>query len=261
MGPGFYAPTNNYFKKKDQIKAHLRCYYPYGHTVSIRSKRTYTDIEPITITTTVTSPWLSPTPRVLVKVSRKYEQVAGHVPFKEGNTIQNLLVAPKDKDKIIQKGRLIYRFRCAQTDSEEYIGESGRSFGDRLKKHFGAPSPIYDHGNTSGNGISVDNLSIVGRVVHSTVRIIKEAMSIRSMTHPSTGTRQIQAVPYLWWGLAGHPYIPPCSPHPTMYLPLYTLGWGTCCHIGKYSTTMGVPTSPLWSCVSPPLHIFYAIYV
>ena len=35
---------------------------------------------------------------------------------------------------------------------------------------------VYNHGKSSGHGISVDNISIVGREEHSTARIIKKAM-------------------------------------------------------------------------------------
>ena len=41
------------------------------------------------------------------------------------------------------------------------------------------PLPIYDHGNTLGHHISVDNFSIVGGEAHSITRTIKEAIYIR----------------------------------------------------------------------------------
>ena len=46
---------------------------------------------------------------------------------------------------------------------EEDIGNSGRAFAERYKEHMKAPSPIHDHHNTAGHGISIDNYSIVGR--------------------------------------------------------------------------------------------------
>ena len=46
----------------------------------------------------------------------------------------------------LQKSGVIYRFKCPHVNcSEKYIGESGRSFGDRLKEHLRAPSPIHHH--------------------------------------------------------------------------------------------------------------------
>ena len=66
--------------------------------------------------------------------------------FKGGNTMKNLLVAPKDQDTIQKKSRVIYRYKCDRVEcDEEYIRESSRTFGERFKEHLKAPSPIYDH--------------------------------------------------------------------------------------------------------------------
>ena len=47
------------------------------------------------------------------------------VHFKGGQTIKDLLMAPKDKDPITNKGGVIYRFKCSEDGcEEEYIGES-----------------------------------------------------------------------------------------------------------------------------------------
>ena len=86
------------------------------------------------------------------------------------NTIRSLIVAPKDKD-ITQKNAVIYsyeynRFEC----DEEYIGESTRIFGERLKEHHRKPFPIYDYGTTSGHHTILENISIVGRESHTLAR-------------------------------------------------------------------------------------------
>ena len=121
----------------------------------IRPKTAYTDIRPIT--TTTTSPQLSPYPKDLSKNYKNLCVTVGvQVHFKGSNTIRNSLVAHTDKDKITQRSRVIYRFRCAQEDcSEQYIEESGRTFMDRLKDHLRAPSPIYNQGNTLGHDVIV----------------------------------------------------------------------------------------------------------
>ena len=101
------------------------------------------------------------------------------------------LVHPKDRDAILKKSGVIYRYRCGRVDcEEEYIGESGRTFGERYREHMRAPSPIMDHQNTTGHEVSLDNFSIVGREDYSFARNIKEAIFIRVnlMTHPPTGT-------------------------------------------------------------------------
>ena len=61
----------------------------------------------------------------------------------------------------------------------EYIGETGRNFGERYKEHLRAPSPIFDHFQTTGHNITMDNFSIVGREPQGFTRTIKEAMYIR----------------------------------------------------------------------------------
>ena len=54
--------------------------------------------------------------------------------FKGGNAIKNLLVHPKDRDTILQKSGMNYRFKYGRVDcEEEYIGESGRTFAERFR--------------------------------------------------------------------------------------------------------------------------------
>ena len=99
--------------------------------------------------------------------------------FKGGHTIKGLLVHPKDKDNILQKSGVIYRFRCGRVDcDEEYIGESGRTFVERFRQHMKVTSPIHDHHNITGHELSLDNFNIVGREDQSISRTIKEAILI-----------------------------------------------------------------------------------
>ena len=49
------------------------------------------------------------------------------------------------------------------TVPEEYIGESGRTFGNRYKEHLKASSPIHQHTRTTGHLVSLDHFSIVQR--------------------------------------------------------------------------------------------------
>ena len=67
---------------------------------------------------------------------------------------------------------------------EEYIGKSSKAFGERFKEHLKAPSPIYDHYNTTGHNVTLDNFSIVGREDQNLCRWIKEALYIR-VNNPS----------------------------------------------------------------------------
>ena len=61
-------------------------------------------------------------------------------------------LSPKDKDIMANKNSVIYRYSCGRSDcDEEYIGESAKTFDERLKEHLKAPSPIFEHQNSSGH--------------------------------------------------------------------------------------------------------------
>ena len=104
--------------------------------------------------------------------------IQGH--FKGSNTIKTLLMAPKDEDTKLQKSGVIYKYMCLQVDCpEEYIGETGRAFGDRLKEHLRVPCPILQHTSFTGHPISPDYFRVVHKEAQGTTRNIKEAMFIR----------------------------------------------------------------------------------
>ena len=66
-----------------------------------------------------------------------------------------------DKDTILKRSGVIYRFKCNRVEyDEEYIGESARNFGERYKEHQKSPSPIHDHITISGHTVSVEDFSI-----------------------------------------------------------------------------------------------------
>ena len=86
--------------------------------------------------------WQCLTPKDLVKTTMTICSKHGiQIYFKDGNIIKNLLMAPNDKETIIQKSGMIYRYKCDRLDrDEEYIWESARNFGETLKEHFKANS-------------------------------------------------------------------------------------------------------------------------
>ena len=105
--------------------------------------------------------------------------------YRGGNTIKDLLMAPKDKDHITKKSGIIYRFKCNRMDcDDEYIRGSSRTFGERFKEHPKAPSPIHDHQNITGHEITIENFSFVGRDDQNLIRAIKMAIYIR-VNNPS----------------------------------------------------------------------------
>ena len=70
----------------------------------------------------------------------------------------------------------LFYFSFSSRLLQESIGESARTFAERFKEHQKAPSPIYDHSNISGHGVTIDNFSIVGREDQNLIRTIKEAL-------------------------------------------------------------------------------------
>ena len=88
-------------------------------------------------------------------------------------------MAPKEKDPKLAKSGVIYKYKCPTINcTEEYIGKSGRTFGDRYKEHFKAPSPIHLHTST-GHLVSPECFSILDRETQGMAMNIKEAMYIR----------------------------------------------------------------------------------
>ena len=99
--------------------------------------------------------------------------------FKGTNTLRNLLMPPKDKDSKLQKSGVISKFKCPHIYCpEEYIGESGRNFGDSLKEHLRAPPPIHHHSTYTGHNVSPEGFTIVSMKPQGVTRNIKNAMYI-----------------------------------------------------------------------------------
>ena len=60
---------------------------------------------------------------------KRFEKICNslgiQVHFNGNDTIQTLLMAPKDKDNMCQKSGVIYQYKYSHTDCpEQYIGES-----------------------------------------------------------------------------------------------------------------------------------------
>ena len=123
--------------------------------------------------------------------------VAAH--FKGGQTLKNILVPPKDKDSMANKNSVIYSYSCGSIDyDEEYVGESGRTFGERFREHLKAPSPIFGHQNISGHETSMENFQHVGREENSLARTIKEAMYIRVKNPTLNRNIGKYNLPHIW---------------------------------------------------------------
>ena len=132
-------------------------------------------------------------------IKRSCSRFGVQVHFKGGLTIKDLLMAPKDKDHILKKSGVIYKYTCDKVEcDEEYIGESARLFAERFKEHQKAPSPIHDHSIRSGHEVNIENFSIVGREDQNLTRTIKEALYIRVNSPSLNKNIGKYHLPHIW---------------------------------------------------------------
>ena len=114
-------------------------------------------------------------------------------------TFKKLLVAPKDKDPILKKNGIIYRYKCDRMEyDEEYIGEPSKTFGERFREHQKATYPMYDCNNITVHNVTIEKFSIVGREGQNCISTIKEVLYIR-VNNPSLN-RNIGKyhLPHIW---------------------------------------------------------------
>ena len=168
-----------------------RCKYPIWALNRLKIKRNHKyntthahdSISNNSNKTTATSILWYPTERVYLKVSKT-------LVAKWGSKSTSRKVMPLEASWLplrtritLHKGKgsgVIYRHWCDRLGcDEENIGESTRTFGERLKGYLMAHSHIYDYANSVGHHTRVDSFSIVGRKSDNITRTIKEAMYIR----------------------------------------------------------------------------------
>ena len=98
--------------------------------------------------TTIVVPYI---PNTADKFKKLCKRRGIQVHFKETNTLRTALGNPKDKDPKTSQTGIIYQYQCPHINCpSSYIGESGRSLGERVKEHFKAPSPIHLHSTPHG---------------------------------------------------------------------------------------------------------------
>ena len=131
-------------------------------------------------------------------------------------------MAPKDKDNKLQKSGVIYKFKCPHINwPEEYIGESGRTFGERLIEHLRTPSPIHQHSNSTGHPISHECFTIVHRESQAVTGNIKETMYIHVNDPSLSRNLGKYQLPHIWdQVLQDKPALQP--KYTQLYLPLFT---------------------------------------
>ena len=68
------------------------------------------------------------------KIKRVFNKYGVATVFKPHQTLRQLLVAPKDKPREVDKSGVVYRVPCKECD-RVYVGETKRTLGERLKEH------------------------------------------------------------------------------------------------------------------------------
>ena len=96
---------------------------------------------------------------------------------------------------------IILWHKCDRVDcNEEYIGESGKTFGEIYKEHLRATMPIQGHQTTTGHLTTMENFNIIGRVGHGFSRITKEYIYIR-VNQSSLNQNVGKHNPHIWDGI------------------------------------------------------------
>ena len=87
---------------------------------------------------------------------------------------------PKDQDPKDKKSGAIFSYQCGDIAcSEEYIGETSRTLGERYREYLKQPSPIHAHIHQTGHTTTSNSFNIIGREDQELVRTIKESIYIR----------------------------------------------------------------------------------
>ena len=147
------------------------------------------------------------------------------VHFKGTNTLRTALGNPKDKDPKNNQTGIIYHYQCPHINCPSaYIGESGRTLGERVKEHFKAPSSIHLHSTTTGHPMDPQQFNIVHKEVNSQSRTIKEAMFICVQDPTLNRSLGKYQLPHIWDHLLQVSPTLQCKPfsHPTTSHPIKT---------------------------------------
>ena len=135
-----------------------------------------------------------------MKNSKKLcKKKAIQVHCKGTNTLRTALGNPKDKDPKNYQTGIIYHYQCPHINCPSaYIGESGRSLGDRVKENFKAPSPIHHHSISTGHPMHPNQFNIVHKEVNCHSRTIKEAMLIHVQDPTLNRNLGKYQLPHIW---------------------------------------------------------------
>ena len=119
--------------------------------------------------------------------------------FQRDKHHKTLLMTPKDRDRKLQKIGVIYRFKCPHINCpEEYIGKSGRIFGDRLQEHLRVCTPLHHCSHSTGHPVSPECVTIVYRKSQGVTRNKKKAMFIHVNDPSLNRYLEKYQLPHIW---------------------------------------------------------------
>ena len=145
----------------------------------------------------ITIPYMKGISESIKNINRK-KGIQVH--FKPSQTVRKVLVHPKDKDDKDKKSGVIYKVTCGDSNCNEiYVGETGRTLGERASEHQKAPSALHSHHLSKGHSLpSMDQVSILSREGHKFLRFIKESIFIRLLSPSLNRNIGKYELPHIW---------------------------------------------------------------
>ena len=128
------------------------------------------------------------------RLQRVFNGYGVKVCFKPHQTLRQRLVRPKDKLDKLHKCGVVYNIKCKDCEAE-YIGETARRLGTRLKEHrksvteVDLKSAVSEHSRDAQHHIDWDATRIIDQENNLLRRKIREAIHIRR-EHPSMNRDQ-----------------------------------------------------------------------
>ena len=127
--------------------------------------------------TPVALPYIKGLSEKLQRIFRQHGISSFHKPF---NNLRSFIVKPKDSCEKMKKCGVVYSVKCG-TCEKEYIGETARALGTRMKEHTDGKhqsSAITEHQEVTGHRCDIDSTKILTQEERLFPRKIREALKI-----------------------------------------------------------------------------------
>ena len=127
--------------------------------------------------TPVALPYIKGLSEKLQRIFRQHGIQSFHKPF---NSLRSMIVKPKDNSEKMKKCGVVYSVKCGTCD-KEYIGETARALGTRMKEHTDGKhqsSAITEHQQVTGHLCDTDNVKVLTQEERLFPRKIREALKI-----------------------------------------------------------------------------------